>query len=131
MSACSTARARSETNLTVEDASARVLASGAGVLYFSVRNDGPGAERLKRVDVPLAADAQLHEIVEQQGVSRMDPAPNGFQIPGHSTLSLAHGGKHVMLFGVHLPHGASQLEAVAFFERSGAIPFKARLSDGQ
>ena len=125
---CGPHPARGGAFLTVERARARVLKSGAGVLYFEVQNRGPIPDRLERVDVPSASDAQLHEVIEADGVSQMRPAPDGFSIPPFATLRLEHGGKHVMLFGVHPT--SQRLRAIARFRNADAITFDAALGDG-
>ena len=118
---CSRAEAKPDGPMRVEGAVARVLPSGAGVIYMRVINDGAVDDRLERVDVPGAADAQLHEVVYSGDLSTMRPASNGFALAGHTTLSLQHDGKHVMLFGVKQPATIAALQVVLRFEHSAPL----------
>jgi len=128
IAACSLPRGANAKHLVISGARARVLATGSGALYFSVRNTGAVPDRLERVEVTSAAFASLHEFVESAGVARMVPAPSGFAVPSFSTLVLEHGGKHVMLFGAQ--SGAPVLHVVAHFKNAGALRFEAPVSKG-
>lgn len=106
---------------------AQVLPSGTGVVYFSIRNPGAEADRLTSVETAAARAAEPHETVEKDGVVRMVPHPQGFEIPGRSTVALEPGGKHVMLIEPHTEEGAKSILLTLHFERAGAIDVEAPL----
>jgi hypothetical protein len=43
---------------------------------------------------------ELHETVDENGVMKMIPHPEGFEVPAGGSLEMKPGGKHVMLIGV-------------------------------
>ncbi len=118
--ACSEARAKSGVGLRLEAPFARVLASGVGVIYVRLINDGALPDRLERVDALGVADAQLHEVIMEGELSTMRSAPGGFVIPAGASLALTHGGKHIMLFGVTDAPTRTTLRATFHFEHSAA-----------
>lgn len=114
---------RGTPHVRVEEPVARVIASGAGAAYLRVVNDGDGDDRLVSVSSPLAADAQLHEVVKDGDLETMRRADDGFVVPAHGSLVLAKGGKHVMLFGIRAVAGGapSRVPLVLAFARSGTV----------
>ena len=51
-----------------------------------------------------AADVvELHETVDDNGVMRMIPQPDGFTVPAGGSVELKPGGKHVMMIGLAKP----------------------------
>ena len=46
---------------------------------------------------------ELHETIDDNGVMRMVPQPDGFSIPAGGSVELMPGGKHVMLIGLINP----------------------------
>jgi len=114
----------------VDKVVAQVLSSGAGAVYLRIANESEAADVLESVEVPRAADAQLHEMIEDGELSTMRPAPNGFPIAPKGTLSLQRGGKHVMLFGVKDPEHVVRLELRLRFKRAGVIAVAAPVRRG-
>jgi len=84
-------------------ASASPLAGGNGAVYFMVMNNTAQADRLIAVESDVAAATELHESVEENNVIRMAPRPDGFEIPAGGSVTLAPGGKHVMLVNLKAP----------------------------
>jgi copper(I)-binding protein len=84
-------------------APASPLAGGNGAVYFMVMNNTAQADRLVAVESDVAAAAELHESVEENNVIRMEPRPDGFEIPAGGSVTLAPGGKHVMLMNLKAP----------------------------
>lgn len=70
---------------------------GPAVAYVTVSNGGEG-DRLVAVETPLAAQAELHESLDEDGVVKMVARPEGFEVPAGGILTLEPGGKHIMLF---------------------------------
>ncbi|MEZ4734925.1 MAG: copper chaperone PCu(A)C [Caldilineaceae bacterium] len=92
-------------SLTVQDAMMRAVpvAGGNGAIYFTLMNSGAEADRLIGVESTVAATADLHESVQENDILRMEPRPDGFEIPAGSRVDLAPGGKHVMLVNLDQP----------------------------
>lgn len=107
---------------------ASVFPTGNGAAYLELANEGEGDDRLVSVASPCAADVQLHETVIEDDVARMREATRGFSIEAGSRLSLAPGGKHLMLFGVELPSDATTLPLVLQLERSGSMRLEVPLA---
>ncbi len=59
--------------------------------------------RLTSVSGDVAAAVELHETINQDGVMKMVPQPDGFEIPAGGSVELKPGGKHVMMIGLVSP----------------------------
>lgn len=80
-------------------ASAGVATTGAA--YLTVTDNGQ-PDRLVGVSTPVAATAQLHETIDDQGVMKMRAVPGIDLVPG-KPVSFQPGGYHVMLMGLQSP----------------------------
>ena len=91
--------------LTVEGAVARPapLEGGNGAAYLTVWNGLEEDVQLQEARSDAAATVELHETVEESGVMRMVPHPEGFTVPAGGSLVRKPGGKHVMLLGLAKP----------------------------
>jgi copper(I)-binding protein len=91
--------------LTVVNVRARPapLEEGNGAVFLTVLNGLDKAVRLASISGTAAGAIELHETVNENGVMKMEPHPEGFEIPAGDTLELAPGGKHVMLLGLTKP----------------------------
>jgi copper(I)-binding protein len=91
--------------LTVIDVRARPapLEGGNGAAYLTVLNGLDVPVRLASVAGDAAAAVELHESINDNGVMKMEPHPEGFEIPAGGILELKPGGKHVMLLGLTKP----------------------------
>lgn len=108
--------------LTVTDAWSRPspMAQGNGVVYLTVTNGTGQADRLLSAESPVADHVELHETINDNGVMRMRPQPDGFEIPPHSILELKPGGKHIMLVDLTAPLVAGQSISITLhFEVAG------------
>ncbi len=85
-----------------------LVASGTGAIYLTLLNGTGVADRLVSVSSPLAA-AELHESIHEGDVMRMEPRPEGFDIPAEGGLVLRPGGKHIMLLNVPEPLEAGDM----------------------
>ncbi len=108
---------------------AHVTPGGTGAVYFSIRNPGGEADRLTSIETAAARAAEMHETVEEDGVVRMVPHPEGFEIPAGSTVALEPGGKHVMLIEPRLEEGAATIPLTLHFERAGTLEVEAPLKE--
>ena len=91
--------------LTVQDVMVRAVpvAGGNGAIYFTLTNNTKQADRLVAVESNIAAAAEMHESVDDNNVIRMEPRPEGFELPAGGILVLAPGSKHVMLVQLAQP----------------------------
>lgn len=91
--------------LTIEDVRARPapLAGGTGAVYFTVLNGLDQDVRLVSASTSAANVVETHETVSENGVMKMIPLPDGYEIPAGEALVLEPGGKHIMLIDVVQP----------------------------
>ncbi len=73
------------------------MVDGAGGAYLTVLNGLDQPLQLTGIESPVAASEELHETIDDAGVMRMIPHPEGFSVPALGTLELKPGGKHIML----------------------------------
>jgi periplasmic copper chaperone A len=87
-------------------------------LYFTVRNTGPGADHLDRIELPaLSSDATMHTVRNHTMVR-----VRGYRVPPHGTLVLRRGGNHVMLTDLkQMPKAGGSVLARLFFRHTGEI----------
>ncbi len=120
--------------LTVVDVRARPapLAGGNGAAFLTVLNGLAADVRLTGVTGDAAQAVELHETVNDNGVMKMEPHPEGFAIPAGGVLELKPGGKHVMLVGLTkpLPVGDS-LDLTLNFEGAEPITLTVPVVDMQ
>lgn len=79
------------------------LEGGNGAAFLTVRNGLDTAVRLMSAASDVAAAIELHETINDNGVMKMEPHPEGFEVPAGGALQLRPGGKHVMLLGLVEP----------------------------
>ena len=86
----------------VTDAWSRPAAAGlpTGVAYLTLVNAGATADRLMSASSPKAGRVGLHRSVMTAGVMRMDPVPDGLELPPGRPVALKPGGYHLMLAGL-------------------------------
>lgn len=113
-----------EPELRIENPRVMVMPEVAAV-YLDVINSGAGDDHLSSIETAAAARAETHETVHEDGISRMTPRPDGFEIPGDTTVRLEPGGKHVMLVGPRLDAEQATVTLTLHFERSGAVEVEA------
>lgn len=91
--------------LTVTDVRARPapLEGGNGAVFLTVLNGLDSDVQFLGITGDIAGAIELHETVDDNGVMKMEPHPEGFTVPAGSVLQLQPGGKHVMLFGLAKP----------------------------
>ncbi len=70
---------------------------GNGAVYLTVVNGTGVPDQLVSATSPLAATVEFHETVNDNGILRMQPQPDGFEIPAGGSLAFQPGGKHIML----------------------------------
>jgi copper(I)-binding protein len=110
--------------IVITDAMARPapLEGGTGGAFLTVRNESGKADRLRSAASPASQTVELHETVDDHGVMRMVPQPDGWEVAPGERLELKPGGKHIMLIGLVRPLKAGDtIEITLNFEKAGAI----------
>jgi copper(I)-binding protein len=79
------------------------MVEGAGGAYLTVLNGLDQPLQLTGIESSVAASAELHETIDDAGVMRMIPHPEGFPVPAMGVLELKPGGKHIMLLDLIEP----------------------------
>ncbi len=74
--------------------------------FITLTNTGNKADRLLAVDSPDAESIEIHTSEINHGVMQMRALPQGVALPAGKTVALAHGGMHLMLFGLKAPLAA-------------------------
>jgi len=93
-----------KTSIEVTDAWARAMPAGAktGAAYVTVANKGTTDDQLIGVSAPIAAEAQLHTTITDNGVMKMRPV-SAIDVKPGASVTLKPGGLHLMLMGVKQP----------------------------
>jgi periplasmic copper chaperone A len=95
---------------------------GNGGAFMTITNGSGEADRLVAAESPAAGTVEIHETIDDNGVMRMRPVPDGFEIPAGGKLELKPGGKHIMLIGLVAPlEPGKDIELTLNFEKAGAI----------
>jgi copper(I)-binding protein len=91
-------------SIAVTDAWARAMPPGAktGAAYVTLANKGSADDKLVSVSTPVAAEAQLHTTINDNGVMKMRPV-SAIDVKPGATVTLKPGGLHLMLMGVKQP----------------------------
>lgn len=114
--------------IAIRDAYARATPPEAQTTgaFAVITNGGQQADRLISAASPAAKTVELHETVTEGGVMKMQPHPEGWEIPAGGRLELAPGGKHIMLIDLVAPLKAGDtIELTLTFEKAGAIKVQA------
>jgi copper(I)-binding protein len=108
--------------ITIMDARSRPspMAAGNGAAYMLVLNGLTEDVQLVSASSPAAGVVELHETIDDNGVMRMVPQPDGFTVPAGGAVELKPGGKHVML-----------IDLVAPLETGGEIELTLNFDNGQ
>lgn len=109
--------------LSIEGAWIREAPPGATVLgaYMTLRNPGPIADRLLRVETPVAGRVEIHEMTIRQGVMSMRPL-SALALPAGGTVVLKPRSTHMMLMDLKHPLKAGARVPLTFvFERAGTL----------
>ena len=127
LAACSGGR-----EIIITDAMARPapLEGGTGGAFLTIRNESGQTDRLRSATSPAAQTVELHETVDDHGVMRMVPQPDGWEVAPGGRLELKPGGKHIMLVGLVRPLAAGEtIEITLNFEKAGAIRVQASVRE--
>lgn len=108
--------------IEVQNAWARATAAGAkaGGVFLTITDKG-GPDRLVGASTPVAAVAEVHETINDNGVMRMRPIPALPLQPGQPVV-LKPGGYHIMLMGMKQQLKDGETFPVTLnFEKAGSV----------
>lgn len=89
-------------------ARAAPMAGGNGAAFLLVQNGLEQPVQFVSALSSVSDATELHESIEEGGVVKMVPHPEGFVVPAGETLVLQPGGKHVMFLGLKQPLAAGE-----------------------
>jgi len=94
--------ARPAHGLSVTDAWSRPVPAGlqTGVVYMTIANAAPTADKLIDASTPVAAKMDLHRSTMTRGRMSMAPVLGGLPIPAGGRVEIAPNGYHFMLIGL-------------------------------
>lgn len=89
---------------------------------FLVLKGGPQDDILTGAESPRAARVELHEHVRTADTVSMQQVAGGLPVPAGTTVALAPGGYHLMVFGLDGPLVAGEtLPLTLIFEKAGRV----------
>jgi periplasmic copper chaperone A len=90
--------------------------------FMAIVNNGTTPDRLIGIESDIAAKVEVHESrVDAEGVGTMTHV-DFIEIPAGGTVSLEHGGYHVMFMGLTGPLLEGEMrKAVLVFEKAGRV----------
>jgi periplasmic copper chaperone A len=104
-------------------------AAKAGVVYFTIRNEGATPDKLMSVATDAAQSAMLHENVEENGVVSMRHLVE-LPIAAKETVTLSPRKLHVMLIGLKAPlKQGEHLALTLTFEKAGELKLDVPVGD--
>jgi periplasmic copper chaperone A len=120
----------SESTLTIQDVWARSEDAGQNsAAYLQITNEGDDDDRLVAASVDLAGSTEVHEVVSEDNVMKMQEVDE-VEVPAGETVSLEPGGYHVMMFDLSEDLTAGdQFDLVLTFDQAGEITVTAEVRD--
>ena len=98
----------------------RAAGAKAGGVFLTMTDKG-GPDRLVGASTPVAAVAEVHETINDNGVMRMRPIP-ALPLPPGQTVVLKPGSYHIMLMGLKRQLRDGETFSVTLnFEKAGQI----------
>ncbi|MCB9139060.1 MAG: copper chaperone PCu(A)C [Caldilineaceae bacterium] len=98
------------------------MAGGTGAVYMTVLNGLEEDVQFVSAESPAANVVELHETVNDNGVMRMVPQPDGYPIPAGGSVELMPGGKHIMLIDLVAPLATgSEIELTLNFDNGESM----------
>lgn len=98
----------------------------AGACYVTLTANQD--DRLVSVATPVAASAQIHDMVMEGGMMKMSEMTGGLPLPAQTPVSLAPGGRHLMLTGLTGPLAAGEQAPLTLrFEKAAEVTVQAAI----
>lgn len=123
------ATAAADSGIKIEKAWARATmgAGVTGVVYLTVINDGPAADRLLGVSTPVATTAGMHVMVMEGSVMQMRPV-DALDVKPGDRIQFKPGGLHIMLTNLKeaLKQGDRFPLALAF-QKAGTVDVEVKV----
>lgn len=122
----------SQDGIEMLDAWARSTADGQTVAgaFMTIRNTGPGADRLLSASSDVAAFVEVHEMKMEGGVMSMAEVAGGLELPAGASLELKPGGYHIMLIELSRPLvQGEEIIIILNFETAGAVAVPVQVID--
>lgn len=108
-------------SISVTDAWARASNVSTGAVYLTVANSGTSDDKLIAVESPVAARAQMHTEIDDNGIVKMRPLKS-VDIKAHGKATLAPAGRHIMLMGLKHPlKNGDHFPLTLTFEKGGKV----------
>ena len=111
-------------DIVITQAWSRATPGGAkiGGGYLTIANKGSAPDRLIHCSGDVAAKIEVHEMSMKNGVMTMRPLDNGLTIEPGTTVKLAPGGFHLMLFDLKSPlKQGDKVPVTLEFEKAGKV----------
>lgn len=112
-------------DIAVSDVWARASVTNTGAAYATIENRGGADDRLIEALSPVAERVEIHDMTMEGMVMKMRKL-DALPVKAGEAVTLAPGGKHIMLIGLHGPveEGAS-VPLTLVFEKAGKIELSA------
>lgn len=95
--------------------------------YITLTNHGREADRLIGAESPIAAQAMIHQTVNEGGVMKMGHVA-AIELPPGVTVDLSPGGHHIMLMDLKQPlKEGTSIPLALIFEKAGRVQIVARV----
>ncbi len=105
-----------------EGTPAAIPSPATAIVYMTVTNDGAVPDRLLGGETAAADLVELHQTLDDGGIMRMQPRPDGIEIPAGAETLYTAGGTHAMLVGLTADLKAGDGFALTLrFETAGEI----------
>ncbi|MCX8508260.1 MAG: copper chaperone PCu(A)C, partial [Rhodobacteraceae bacterium] len=95
----------------------------AGAIYMTLQNQTATDDRLLSLSLDGADKAELHRSLQSaDGMMTMEALPEGLPLPAGGKVTLASGGDHVMVMGLHMrPKDGDHLTLTLTFQKAAPL----------
>lgn len=103
-------------------------------VFFHLENTGEADDRLvsAEIDPAIAAGAELHTTLNDEGTFRMRLLATGIVVPAGSEVAVQPGGHHLMLFNLTAPLELGRRFPVTLvFEKAGRVELEVVVEEPQ
>lgn len=112
-------------DIAVHDIWARASVTNTGAAYATIENRGGADDTLVEALSPVAERVEIHDMTMEGMVMKMRKL-DALPVKAGETVSLAPGGKHIMLIGLHGPvEEGMPVPLTLVFEKAGKIELTA------
>jgi copper(I)-binding protein len=98
------------------------MAADVAAGFMTITNEGQEADRLVKVETPISAVVQLHDMRMEGDVMKMEELPGGIALPPGAAVELKPRALHIMFMGLtSQPREGERFEATLTFEKAGKV----------